>query len=57
MKEATTPYILQLQVEGGSNPLICRLEDEGIYDSLYSPTPIERRLQPSFLSPSFLPEI
>jgi hypothetical protein len=46
LKEATTPCILQLQLEGGSNPLVYRLQPEGSYDSLYSPAPIEGGYNP-----------
>jgi hypothetical protein len=38
-KEATTPYIIQLQLEAGSNPLVYRLQHEGSYNSLSFPLP------------------
>jgi hypothetical protein len=38
--------IFQLQLEGGSNPLILRLQPEGSYNSLNSLAPTRRRLQP-----------
>jgi hypothetical protein len=49
------PKILQHQLEGGTNPLVYRLQPEGSYNSLNSPASTGRRLQPPFLAPSFLP--
>jgi hypothetical protein len=38
--------ILQLQLEGGYDPLFTRLQPEGSYNSLNSLAPTRRRLQP-----------
>jgi hypothetical protein len=45
LKEATTPQILQFQLEEGFNPLVYRLQPDGSSNSLYSPALTGRRLQ------------
>jgi len=45
-REATTSKIFQLQLEGGTNPLVYKLQPEGSYKSLISLAPTKRRLQP-----------
>jgi hypothetical protein len=57
LKEDTTPCVLQLQPEGGYDPLIYKLQPKGIYNSLCSLTPIGRRLRPPLLASSSLPKI
>jgi hypothetical protein len=46
-------YNFQYFLEGGTNPLVYMLQPEGSYNSLDSPAPTGRRLQPPFLTPSF----